>query len=82
MTTSTCETQTALNEKSFAFEIRNGKKHYLKATIGDIIVSALLPFWGVVIGGVAAASGEQKRGKTMMLIGVAELISIVLLRTA
>ena len=58
----------------------NGKKRYLKATTGDIVLSVLLPFWGLVIGGVATAKGEHRRGRTMMLIGVAGLIVAIVLR--
>lgn len=59
----------------------NGKKRYLKATIGDIVLCLLLPFWGLLIGAVAFARGEYKRGQTMMLLGVVLLVVLVLLRT-
>ena len=58
----------------------NGKKRYIRATIGDIVFSLLLPFWGVVIGGIALARDEAKRGKTMMLIGAVELAILLALR--
>ena len=51
----------------------SGKKRYLKATVGDIIFSLLVPFWGVVIGCFALLRGEKKRGQTMMQIGIAWL---------
>ena len=64
-----------------AYEILpNGKKRYTRATVVDIVVSMLLPFWGFGIGGLALAKGEKNRGKVMMLIGGAELLVLVLLR--
>ena len=47
----------------------NGKKRYIRATVVDVIISLLFPFWGLLIGGIAAARGERKRGLTMMAIG-------------
>jgi hypothetical protein len=75
--------QSPESETSATFEmLPNGKKRYLKATIGDYIFSLILPFWGVVIGGSAIIRGEKKRGQTMILVGVAELILFALLRFA
>jgi hypothetical protein len=83
MNTDSEKTKLLGGETSASFEILpNGKKRYLKATIGDYIFSVILPFWGVVIGGVAILSGEKKRGQTMMLVGGAALILFVLLRFA
>ena len=58
----------------------NGKKRYLKATVGDIVFCIILPFWGLLIGGIALARGEAKRGLTMMPLGAALLMVIVLVR--
>jgi hypothetical protein len=58
----------------------NGKKRYLRATVGDIAFCILLPFWGLLIGGIALARGEARRGLTMMLLGVGLLIVILLIR--
>lgn len=52
----------------------NGKKRYLRATGGDVFFCVLLPFWGLVIGGIAFVRGEKKRGQTMMLIGCVGLL--------
>jgi hypothetical protein len=60
----------------------NGKKRYLQATTGDIVFCVLLPFWGLVIGCVALARGEGKRGKTMMLLGLAQVVIAVALGVA
>ena len=71
----------AANDSSKPYEILpNGKKRYTRATTGDIVFSIFLPFWGIVIGGIAAIRGETKRGKTMMLIGAVVLAIWVLLR--
>jgi hypothetical protein len=51
-----------------------GKKRYLKATWVDIVISILLPGWGIIVGGFALLKGEKKRGRTMLVIG-----SVVLL---
>jgi len=60
--------------------LENGKKHYVKATVIDIIFSLILPFWGLVIGLVAIARGEKKRGQTMALIGVVGLLIFAAMR--
>lgn len=39
-----------------------------KATTVDIVLSCLLPFWGIVVGFIALAKGEKKRAGTMILI--------------
>jgi len=42
----------------------------LKATVVDIIISVILPGWGLIVGALAFfAKGEKKRGATMMIIG-------------
>lgn len=58
----------------------NGKKRYTRATAVDIVLSVILPFWGLVLGGIALARGEAKRGKTMMLIGAIFLAVVVITR--
>lgn len=52
---------------------------YEKATIGDIILSLILPGWGFAIGLIALASGERVRAFTMFKIGGAMLVVYVLL---
>jgi hypothetical protein len=49
----------------------SGKKRYLKATWIDIVVSALIPLWGLVGGIYALFKEEKKRGLTMITIGIA-----------
>ena len=74
------EPQSEKNQASETYEILpNGKKRYLKATVGDYIFTILLPFWGLLIGSIAILRGEKKRGQTMFLLGVAVLILIALL---
>ena len=58
----------------------NGKRRYLKATVGDIFFCCLLPFWGLIVGGIAFSRGEKKRGQTMMLLGLALVAVVVLVR--
>ena len=61
--------------------LSNGKKRYSKPTVGDIIFSLLLPFWGVVIGCFALIRGEKKRGQKMMLIGIGWLTIYTLIKS-
>jgi hypothetical protein len=56
----------------------NGEKRYLRATNGDIALSILLPLWGVVVGGIAASRCEKARGLTMMSIGAAGLVALMI----
>jgi hypothetical protein len=56
----------------------NGRKRLLKATAIDIIVSIILPGWGVLVGAFAFfAKGEKKRGATMMIIGAVILFLLI-----
>jgi peptidoglycan/LPS O-acetylase OafA/YrhL len=81
METSSNQAQPIQANKSSAYEILpNGKKRYLRATAVDIIFSILLPFWGFLIGAIALARGEQKRGLTMVLIGIAGLALYAVLK--
>lgn len=56
----------------------DGKKRYLKATVGDIILSVILPFYGLAIGLIALCKGEKARAFTMLTIGVGVLGLLVL----
>jgi hypothetical protein len=40
-----------------------------KATLGDIILSMILPTWGVIVGVIALIKGERKRAATMIALG-------------
>ena len=56
----------------------NGRKRYLKATGGDIIISSIAPGWGLIIGALAfLIKGEKKRGTTMMIIGAIVLLLLI-----
>lgn len=57
----------------------DGRKRFLKATPVDIIVSIILPFWGLAIGGYAYfGKGETKRGATRMIIGAIVLFLCII----
>src|SRR5579862_4806553 len=56
----------------------DGRKHFLKATTGDIILSIILPGWGVLIGLGALFRGEKKRAVTMVAIGACILFLVVI----
>lgn len=58
----------------------NGKKRYLKATWFDIVVSAVVPIWGLVVGVFALTKGEKRRGLTMIAACVAGGVLVALLR--
>jgi len=58
-------------------EQKDGRKRLPKATTGDIILSVLLPGWGVLIGLIALCKGEKKRAVTMIAIGVCILALII-----
>ncbi len=58
-------------------EKKNGRKRLSKATTGDIILSVLLPGWGVLIGLIALCKGEKKRAVTMIAIGACVLALII-----
>lgn len=51
-----------------------------KATTGDLVLSVLLPGWGVLVGLIALVKGEGKRAATMIGIGGAELVILLWLR--
>jgi hypothetical protein len=55
------------------------REKLVKATIGDIILSVIIPFWGLLIGLIALIKGEGKRGGTMMAISVGIMILLILL---
>lgn len=46
------------------------KTRLAKATVGDIILSLVIPGWGVLIGLIALIKREFKRGLTMIILGV------------
>ena len=51
-----------------------------KATTGDIILSVIIPGWGVLIGLIALIKKELKRGFTMIGISALMIIVIAILR--
>lgn len=50
------------------------RKRLQKATTGDIILSVILPGWGILIGLMALCVGEKQRARTMMGIGACILV--------
>lgn len=50
-----------------------------KATTGDIILSAIIPGWGGIIGLIAIAKKEFRRGLTMLSISAFMIIIIAAL---
>lgn len=54
----------------------------LKATAGDIVLSLALPLLGIAIGVMAVFKNERKRGFTMMSVGVASSVVLVILGIA
>jgi len=44
--------------KKFQMPVRN-------ATVYDILLSVLMPFWGIIVGMIAICKGETRRGLTM-----------------
>ena len=57
----------------------DGRKRFLKATGIDIVISIILPVWGLAVGGYAYfGKGETKRGATMMIIGAIVLVLCII----
>ena len=56
----------------------SGRKRFLKATIFDMVISAVLPLWGVIVGLIALSKGEKNRAVTMFTIGVAMTLIMIL----
>ena len=52
-----------------------------KATAGDIVLSAIIPGWGFLVGLFALVKQEFKRGLTMLAISAAMIAMLVLLRS-
>ncbi len=48
----------------------NGQKRFLKATTFDILISIILPGWGIIVGLIAFFKGEKKRASTMIDVGI------------
>jgi hypothetical protein len=43
------------------------------ATVGDIVLSIILPGWGIIVGVIALVKGEVRRAGTMAAISIAVL---------
>jgi hypothetical protein len=52
----------------------------LKPTIGDLVLSFLLPGWGLIVGVIALVKTEWKRGAIMIAISFTLLLIIFSLR--
>jgi hypothetical protein len=53
-------------------------RQFEKATTGDIILSVILPGFGVLIGLMALCRGERKRATTMISVGACIILLLVL----
>lgn len=51
-----------------------------KATIGDVILSLVLPGWGVLVGLMALCKGEKRRAAAMIAIGTCVILALILTR--
>lgn len=51
-----------------------------KATTGDIVLSVIIPGWGVLVGLIALVKTEARRGLTMLAISSLMIIVISILR--
>lgn len=51
-----------------------------KATTGDIVLSVIIPGWGVLIGLIALVKKEVRRGLTMLGISALMILVISALR--
>lgn len=51
-----------------------------KATTGDIVLSVIIPGWGVLIGLIALVKKEVRRGLTMFGISALMILAISALR--
>lgn len=52
-----------------------------KATTGDIVLSLIIPGWGILIGLIALTKQEFRRGLTMFGLSVLVIAVITALRT-
>ena len=57
----------------------NGKRYYIRATIFDIVIALLFPFFGLIAGLFAIIKKEYKRGWTMVAISLIVSIIIIVL---
>lgn len=51
-----------------------------KATTGDVILSLILPGWGVLVGIIALAKKEVRRGLTMIGLSITLVLIMAVLR--
>lgn len=51
-----------------------------KATTGDIVLSAIVPGWGLLVGLIALIKKEVRRGLTMVGISALMILIIAVLR--
>lgn len=70
--------QQVASKKSWVI-LNNGKKHYIRATIFDIIIALLFPFFGLIAGLFAIIKKEHKRGWTMVAISIIGSVIIIIL---
>lgn len=58
----------------------NSKK-LQQATWVDILLSLILPFWGIIVGLIALIKGEFKRGLTMIIISIIIVVAFVMIKS-
>ena len=59
----------------------SGKTKLEKATVGDIVLSLILPGWGILVGLIALAKSEFRRSTTMIGLSVAVIVVLVIWRS-
>ena len=58
--------------------LENGKKHYTRASVTDIIIALIVPAIGPILGIISLMKKEYKRGWTMMGIGLIQIAWIII----
>lgn len=56
------------------------RPRFRTASLVDMLISLVLPGWGVVVGAVASSKGEQRRGQTMIWFGIICIIMVVIFK--
>jgi hypothetical protein len=59
---------------------RPRRQRFEKATLGDVVLSVVLPGWGILVGLTVLCKGERKRAATMIVIGACVLAVVALAR--
>jgi len=59
---------------------RPRRQRFERATAGDVVLSVVLPGWGILVGLTALCKGERKRAVTIIVIGACVLAVVALAR--